>query len=74
MVSNSIRKRIGIVILFVVGFGFVRKSTTLYIEDGLEIIIQLLIDIVFESHWNIKEVFERAFNKRKERRKRVILV
>ena len=29
LVSNSIRKRIGIVILFVIGFGFVRKSTTL---------------------------------------------
>ena len=39
LVSNSIRKRVGIVILFVVGFDFVRKSTTLYIEDGLERII-----------------------------------
>ena len=29
LVSNSIRKMIGIVILFVVGFGFVRKTTTL---------------------------------------------
>ena len=28
-VSNSIRKRIGIVFIFVVGFGFVSKSTTL---------------------------------------------
>ena len=56
MVSITDRKNIGIVILFVVGFDFVRKKHNFIYKGDLVSKFALLIIFFLERHYDIRDV------------------